>query len=72
MPAKLYWNTITPLLKSILVQLMNCEELKQFRLVGGTALSLQIGHRLSVDCWSWGVSAWIFLLFPSKISQALL
>jgi predicted nucleotidyltransferase component of viral defense system len=28
---------------------MNREEFKQFRLVGGTALSLQIGHRLSVD-----------------------
>lgn len=28
---------------------MDREEFKQFRLVGGTALSLQIGHRLSVD-----------------------
>jgi predicted nucleotidyltransferase component of viral defense system len=49
MPAKLYWNTVTPLLKSILLQLMRSELFKQFRLVGGTALSLQIGHRLSVD-----------------------
>lgn len=49
MPAKLHWNTVTPFLKSILEQLMNCKELKLFRLVGGTALSLQIGHRLSVD-----------------------
>lgn len=49
MPAKLYWNTVTPLLKSILLQLMNCNLFEQFRLVGGTALSLQIGHRLSVD-----------------------
>jgi hypothetical protein len=49
MPAKLYWNTVSPLLKSILLQLMRCELFKQFRLVGGTALSLQIGHRLSVD-----------------------
>jgi hypothetical protein len=49
MPAKLYWNTVSPLLKSILLQLMSCELFKQFRLVGGTALSLQIGHRVSVD-----------------------
>lgn len=49
MRTKLYWNTVTPLLKSILLQLMHCELLKQFRLVGGTALSLQMGHRLSVD-----------------------
>jgi len=49
MSAKLYWDTVTPLLKSILVQLMDRDEFKQFRLVGGTALSLQIGHRLSVD-----------------------
>jgi len=49
MPIKLYWNTVTPLLKSILLQLMHSELLKQFRLVGGTSLSLQMGHRLSVD-----------------------
>ena len=28
---------------------MKIEELKSFRLVGGTSLSLQIGHRMSVD-----------------------
>lgn len=28
---------------------MEAEEFKPFRLVGGTALSLQLGHRLSVD-----------------------
>ncbi len=49
MPAKLYWNTVNPLLKSILLQIMNCDLFKDFRLVGGTALSLQLGHRLSVD-----------------------
>ncbi|OMP81209.1 nucleotidyl transferase AbiEii/AbiGii toxin family protein [[Flexibacter] sp. ATCC 35208] len=49
MPAKIYWNTVTPLLKEVLLRLMNCEVFEQFRLVGGTALSLQMGHRLSVD-----------------------
>jgi predicted nucleotidyltransferase component of viral defense system len=33
----------------ILVRLMQIEELKNFDLVGGTALTLRYGHRLSVD-----------------------
>ncbi|RFS22830.1 nucleotidyl transferase AbiEii/AbiGii toxin family protein [Chitinophaga silvatica] len=49
MPNKLYWNTVTPLLKSTLIKLMTCAIFDEFRLVGGTALSLQIGHRMSVD-----------------------
>jgi hypothetical protein len=44
---KLYWNTVTPLLKQVLEQLMACELFRQFRLVGGTSLSLQLGHRMS-------------------------
>ena len=46
---KLYWNTVSPLLKEILIDLMQEELFSPFRLVGGTALSLQIGHRMSVD-----------------------
>lgn len=45
----MYWNTVSPLLKSILLDLMKEELFSPFRLVGGTALSLQFGHRLSVD-----------------------
>lgn len=45
----LYWNTVNPLLKESLLKLMQAEELKKFRLVGGTALSLYLGHRMSVD-----------------------
>lgn len=45
----LHYNTVNDLLRSSLVTLMNSEEFSQFRLVGGTALSLQLGHRLSVD-----------------------
>jgi len=33
----------------LIKQLSTLEELASFRLVGGTALSLQIGHRMSVD-----------------------
>lgn len=45
----LHWNTVSPLLKEILLDLMQEELFSPFRLVGGTALSLQIGHRMSVD-----------------------
>jgi predicted nucleotidyltransferase component of viral defense system len=45
----MYWNTINELLKSCLLELMQAKELSKFRLVGGTALSLYLGHRLSVD-----------------------
>jgi predicted nucleotidyltransferase component of viral defense system len=45
----LYWNTVNDLLKESLLSLMQADELKDFRLVGGTALSLHLGHRLSVD-----------------------
>jgi predicted nucleotidyltransferase component of viral defense system len=45
----LYWNTINDTLKVSLMKLMQAEELKDFRLVGGTALTLYLGHRMSVD-----------------------
>lgn len=45
----LHYNTITPLLHSILADLMATDIFKDFRLVGGTALSLHRGHRMSVD-----------------------
>jgi len=45
----LYWNSVSPLLEEILKDLMNDELFRPFMLVGGTALSLQIGHRMSVD-----------------------
>jgi hypothetical protein len=34
---------------SLLKELMSLKELKHFTLVGGTALSLQYGHRISID-----------------------
>jgi predicted nucleotidyltransferase component of viral defense system len=45
----MYWNTVSPLLKDILIDLMTEDLFSPFRLVGGTALSLQVGHRMSVD-----------------------
>lgn len=45
----MYYNTVNDLLKNTLITLMGSSGFACFRLVGGTALSLQLGHRLSVD-----------------------
>ena len=46
---KLHYETVSPALLSILKKLMQSEIFNNFRLVGGTALALQRGHRRSVD-----------------------
>lgn len=45
----LYTQTVEPRAFSILKQLMEIPSLKDFSLVGGTALSLLYGHRTSID-----------------------
>lgn len=45
----LHYNTISPNLLSTLRKFMQDKTFKEFRLVGGTALALQLGHRISVD-----------------------
>lgn len=45
----LHYETVEPILKDILAKLMSCSLFDRFRLVGGTSLSLQLGHRISVD-----------------------
>lgn len=45
----LHLNTVSDLLWESLTTLMTIEEFNNFRLVGGTSLSLQQGHRESVD-----------------------
>ena len=45
----LYIQTVEPLTLGLLKRLMADEVLNHFVLVGGTALSLQIGHRKSID-----------------------
>jgi hypothetical protein len=49
MPERLHWNTVKPILKEVLTVLMQSSLFDSFRLVGGTSLSLQIGHRMSDD-----------------------
>lgn len=46
---KLYYNTISQPLMNALTKLMGEKAFDGFRLVGDTALSLQLGHRISVD-----------------------
>jgi predicted nucleotidyltransferase component of viral defense system len=45
----LHKETVEPSTLGLLIELMNLNELEQFRLVGGTALSLLFGHRTSID-----------------------
>lgn len=45
----LHYSTIESGTLEILNRLMSLPELKEFQLVGGTALSLYYGHRLSID-----------------------
>lgn len=42
-------KTISPLLSEALNIIMHIEQVKDFRLAGGTAIALQIGHRRSLD-----------------------
>ena len=42
-------NTISPALKSIIDQCFLMDDMGDIRLGGGTALSLQLGHRVSID-----------------------
>jgi Nucleotidyl transferase AbiEii toxin, Type IV TA system len=45
----LHYETITTETLKTLKGLMKCQNLKDFYLVGGTALALQWGHRISDD-----------------------
>jgi hypothetical protein len=44
-----YWNRVSPLLREILIGVRQCPFIHRFYLAGGTALALQLGHRVSVD-----------------------
>jgi len=46
---QLFWNTITDDMRLVLTEFSQSAIAKSFYLAGGTALALQIGHRLSVD-----------------------
>ena len=45
----LHYETVTPYLRETLMRLMTDPVFNIFRLVGGTSLSLRLGHRISID-----------------------
>lgn len=45
----LHKETVEKSTLELLIKLMSDTSLKEFVLVGGTALSLQLGHRISID-----------------------
>ncbi|MBI5934710.1 MAG: nucleotidyl transferase AbiEii/AbiGii toxin family protein [Chloroflexi bacterium] len=47
--SELFWNAISADMRAILTEFARTEMGAKFYLAGGTALSLQLGHRLSVD-----------------------
>ena len=47
--SELHWNTITPVMHSVWQGFSASGISAEFYLAGGTALALQLGHRLSVD-----------------------
>lgn len=47
--SNLHWNTITPVMRSVWQGFSSNNISTEFYLAGGTALALQLGHRLSVD-----------------------
>lgn len=49
MRSKLHYETVKPILRSVLTELMTISEFEPFCLVGGTSLSLRFGHRISDD-----------------------
>lgn len=46
---QLFWNTISENMRLVLSEFFKSEIAQKFYLAGGTALSLQIGRRQSVD-----------------------
>ncbi len=49
MKLNLHYETVTPLLKEVLDDIMQESLFDPFLLVGGTSLSLRFGHRMSID-----------------------
>src|SRR5690606_12211742 len=45
----MFYSTVNEHLRNTLITVMNSSVFNDFRLVGGTALSLQLGHRESID-----------------------
>lgn len=62
-------QTIRPELLELLKKIMSSELFKNFNLVGGTSLALQIGHRFSIDIDMFGNSEIDELEFIEELSN---
>lgn len=65
----LYKQSVKPELLGLIENLMKIEAFKNFNLVGGTSLALQIGHRISVDIDLFGNSEIDELEFNEELSR---
>lgn len=61
-------QTIQPKLLELLTKIMSSEVFKDFLLVGGTSLALQIGHRFSIDIDMFGNSEIDEIEFTEELS----
>jgi len=62
-------KSVQPKLLELLICLMQEEEFKDFILVGGTSLALQIGHRISIDIDLFGACEIDELLFIETLEK---
>lgn len=65
----LHKQTVSPKLLELIEILMQIEAFSDFNLVGGTALALQIGHRVSIDIDLFGTSEINEIEFNEELSQ---
>ena len=61
--------TVAPNTLGLLIELMHKQYLQKFNLVGGTALSMQIGHRISIDLDMFTTEAFDTLELKSKLED---
>lgn len=66
----LYYKTIEPDTLDILKKIQSITEFSKLRLVGGTALALQIGHRKSIDLDFFGLIENDFITFSRELEKA--
>ena len=64
-----FYSTIFPSTLQLLKDLQALEDLKSFYLVGGTALALQIGHRISIDLEMFSQGGESISLIPDLIQH---
>lgn len=63
-------KTVEPNTLAVLNQLMQLPELQHFSLVGGTALSLRYGHRISINLDLFSEQPFDFPVVLHKLKQA--